>query len=99
MNEREFKEFIKGKTTYHHNVYWIEKWKGNESITKYFPHNGFLLSNKYKLKQYPHPGYGPNCLDNMTTMGKNIYQLPTWKVTIKRTPKQNLYYVSKGPSW
>ncbi len=93
MNQDEFSKFMQDKNVYHHVVHWIEKW--NQPVLDYFPFNGFTLSNNVTLKRYPYSGYPEDCLGTISTTGKFYQTYIRYKVTIRKTKKGNLYYVTR----
>ena len=95
IDREEFEKFLEGKTIYHYDVDWISKWNPTTTpITEYFPASGFAMSSEYTLGRY-NSKYSPKCLSNHTTDGKPVWELPRWKVSIRKTKKGNLYYVTR----
>lgn len=99
MNKDEYIKFMKHKVIYHHVCGWIEKWSPSTGIDKemeYFPSSGFTLSSRVTLKRYPYVGYSEKCLHCFSTTGKFYQDYVGFKVTIRRTKKSILYYVTKA---
>lgn len=96
MDAAEFKKFMSGKTVYHHQCGWIEKWnQPMKDLLGYFPHSGFTLSSRLTLKPYEYAGYPSNCLGHSTKSGKPYWECERYKVTIRKFKTGNKYYVTK----
>jgi len=82
MTTEQFREFMKDKILYHHNVHWIEIWKGSSPIEEYIPCDEFILPNNLTLKRYGYAGYSERCLGTQTTEGKSYWEYKRWRATI-----------------
>lgn len=93
MNQDEFKQWIADKKVYRYNVGWIEEWK--QPVLDYFPYSGFTLDARVTLAPYGKAKYSEKCLGFTTTDGVSLYDLPRFKVTLRKTKKGNKYYATK----
>lgn len=96
MTEAEFNRFIANKTCYHYDLGMLNKWvsANGTPITVYFPYKGFLVGSRHTF--VPSARGWNGCLQDRTTTGKRIWDLPRWSVTI-RTNKdgKRIYYVTR----
>ncbi|HEY1198466.1 MAG TPA: hypothetical protein VGG32_07045 [Thermoplasmata archaeon] len=107
MTWPEFREFLRGKIIYHHQVNWVEEWTSLDreaTEAQYFPYNGFLLRKADALGRYPYAGYGEKTLGTtVKRTGKGYWDSDYWKVTYNdgrndytgaKTGRKPKYYVT-----